>query len=130
LCAETEYLFFCMAGISEYKIERFNSLVIITGNPHGGPNRKELVRRLKKATHGKRAAILRETEIQAPRPATTAPTVVYVGYPSMAPGFQPVPWPTAPVITNPNYFQRPVRCHFCAQYSDIVCANCGRGSNY
>ncbi|KAG0607441.1 hypothetical protein M758_8G028700 [Ceratodon purpureus] len=124
-------------GISSYKIERYDSRVFITENPNGGPDRKQLVKNLKKKTHDKKAEILRrtdsETKPSTPKPTTTT-TVVYTGYPYMGPGYL-VPWPpSAPssssVITNPNYFQHPVRCHYCAGYSDIVCGNCGRGSNY
>lgn len=130
LCSWTSFC--CVAGVADYKLDRWHSLLTITQTPGRGiADHRQLLKKLKKATHKKKAVLL------PPRaqPASTT-TTVYIGYPVVhGPGYL-MPWPpstpssSSSFITNPNYFQHPAGCGHCWGYSDISCANCGRGNNF
>lgn len=112
-----------MAGVFEYKTDRWNDRLTIVQTPSGGPNHRQLVKKLRKATHDKKVAILEcsSTKSSSSTPATTTTTTVIYRNPSIWPGYNPF-------ITNPNYLQHPVGCGICMRNPGAICANCGRSN--
>ncbi|KAG0561453.1 hypothetical protein KC19_9G065800 [Ceratodon purpureus] len=116
-----------MPGIFDFKTNKTDNLLTIYETPHGGPNHKQLLKKLKKVD--KRAEILTGTSIEEKEKSDESANIVYYVMPQMmTPWNHSQSYSTWPFFTNFNYVQHRVCCGQCLGYADVVCSNCGRPS--
>jgi hypothetical protein len=119
---------FFISGVFDFKTDKTDNVLTIYEAPHGGPNHKQLMKKLKKVD--KRAAILARTgsEEQEKSSDENVNTIYYMVPHVMTPWNYPLGYSSWPFFTNFNYVQHPVGCSQCLGYGDVVCSNCGRPS--
>ena len=114
-------------GVFEFKTDKTNNLLTIYEKPNGGPDHKQLLKKLKKVD--KKAKIEKNnTSEEDEKSDENANTVYYVMPYVMTPWNYPQGYSSWPFLANFNYVQHPVCCGQCLGYADIVCSNCGRAS--